>query len=57
MKSLPWLGYSLGLFLLAGGMPKACVVLFLAAILIHWRFWIVALPLGVAAFLIGLNWR
>lgn len=57
MAGVGWLAYLLGWIAISVGGAEAAAVLIVGGMIAHWRFWLLALPLGAAAFLIGVNWR
>ena len=57
MKALAWIGYFLGFGAMMAGQVETGGLIFLFSMLLHWRWWIIALPFGVVAFVIGANWN
>ena len=57
MAGLGWFAYLLGWVAAMVGGTEIAAGLIVVGMIAHWRFWLFALPLGVAAFLIGVNWR
>ncbi len=52
-----WIAYLLGGIAATAGGAEMAAVMIVGGMIAHWRFWLLALPLGAAAFLIGVNWR
>ena len=57
MSQLGWFAYFLGWIAGMAGDAETAAVLIIGGMIAHWRFWLLVLPLGAVAFLIGVNWR
>ena len=52
-----WITYLLGGIAIIGGGAETAAVLIVGGMIAHWRFWLLAIPFGAAAFLIGFHWK
>ena len=57
MARVGWIAYLFGWIAGMAGGPEVAAVLIGGGMIAHWRFWLLALPCGAVAFLIGANWR
>ena len=55
MNGLAWGAYILGGILVLSAQIDTGGLILLFGVLIHWRWWVIAIPLWAVAFTIGLN--
>ena len=53
---MAWFAYLIGIVLMAADIPYGGLV-FVFGMLIHWKFWIISIPAGLLAFLVGAGWQ
>jgi len=52
---MAWLAYIIGIVLMMASVPYGGFV-FLFGMLIHWKWWLLAIPAGIIAFCVGAGW-
>jgi len=54
---MAWLAYLIGIVLMTVGYTEGGLIVFLVGMFIHWRFWLLTIPVGLIAFLVGAGWQ